>query len=142
MPPIPSNYGDRRDAASLGMIANTEPNTLISRTVETEGGIGFGVPVVQGVEDKGCDVGAGEVLGVTVQDRGVFEDKFDQLSSARIMTKGVIWVTASVEVAAGDAVYATAAGAWTNVATDNTLLANARFDTSAAADALVQLRLA
>lgn len=53
----------------------------------------------------------------------------------RVITKGDIWVTASVAVAAGDPVYLTAAGAFTNVATNNTAINGARWDTSTTAAA-------
>ncbi|MNG38240.1 hypothetical protein D3C84_1258660 [compost metagenome] len=59
------------------------------------------------------------------------------------MTKGAIWVTASVQVAAGDPVYfVPATGLWTNVASGNVLVAGARFDTSTTGtNQLAQVRL-
>ncbi len=48
---------------------NTEPKTLISRTVETAAGIGFGLPVAQGTNDGGVIAtvaGTTAILGITV----------------------------------------------------------------------------
>lgn len=145
MPAITSNYADTRDVAVNGAIANTEPNVLISRTVETAAGIGFGKPVNQGAADHGCKVTAGTaaILGVTVMDRSTSDDTFAEDASARIMTKGVIWVTAGEAVAAGDPVYVTASsGAWKKTEASNVAVPNARYDTSAANGELVALRLA
>ena len=143
-----TNYTDRMDAGVAGAIVNTEPNVLISRSVEKAEGLGFGVPVAQGANDKGCTDTNGKtaVLGVTAIDRGVggtTVDTFTQGESARIMTKGVIWVVAGEAVAAGDSVYVTAStGAFKKTATGNVAIPNARFDTSAANGGLVQVRLA
>lgn len=41
-----------------GMRANTEPENVISRTVESAAGIAFGQPAFRGSDDHGCIVGA------------------------------------------------------------------------------------
>ncbi|KAF0675080.1 structural cement protein Gp24 [Profundibacterium mesophilum] len=146
--PIDFSYNERLEAGYPGAIVNTEPKTLISRTVETATGIGFGVPVSQGANDNGVTTTAGntDVLGVTVWDRTTdpeTPDTFGQYRSARIMTKGVVWVRAGEAVAAGDPVCVTAAdGTFKKTATGNLTVANARYDSSAAIGELVKLRLA
>lgn len=44
--------------AVAGMRANTEPENVISRTVESAAGIAFGQPAFRGSDDHGCVVGA------------------------------------------------------------------------------------
>lgn len=143
MPTVQSTYPDNISAAVAGMIANSEPTTLISRNVEDAAGIGFGLAVMQGVEDKGCIIGDGSsVLGVTVRDRSVDPgdpDEFAENDSARVITSGTIYVKASGAVSAGDSVHALAAGRFGN--TGGTYIENARWDTSAADGALAILRL-
>jgi hypothetical protein len=127
-----------------GAIVNQEPRVLISRTVEDALGIAFGLAVMQGTNDKGCVVSDGSsFLGVTVRELSVgpsAPNSFAFEDSARIMTKGVIWVANSGGVVAGDAVAAGAAGALS--ATTGTGIDGARWDTTADDGVLAQLRLA
>ena len=146
---IQTNYNERMDAAREGMIANMEPKRLISRSVETEAGIGFGKVVVQGDDDMGVKASeAGAVYrGVTVWDRGLRPeggDTFGHRESARIMTSGVVWVKAAAAVSAGDAAgYIAASGNIVPASTTGaTAIPNASFDTTAASGVLVKLRLA
>ena len=133
MPAIQTSYLNNIPAGKAGHIADMTQADLISRTVETVGGIAFGLPVAQGANDKGCIAYAGTgFVGVTTRDRSVLTGElYSRYESARILKKGPIWVTASVAVVAGDPVYITAAGAFTNVSSGNFLIPNARFDTSA-----------
>jgi hypothetical protein len=141
---VQSEYLNNLAVAVAGMIANMVPATLISRTVEDAAGIGFGLPVAQGVNDKGVTATLGSpiaIVGITVRERSVSAeaDKFGQYEEARLMTKGVIWVVADDAVAAGDPVHVNGDGTFTN--TGGTELPNARWDTSADADGLAQIRL-
>src|SRR5690606_33541782 len=118
---VQTTYSDTIRAGVPGQIVSTEPATLISRTVEDAAGIGFGVAVAQGTADKGCKAfGSGDtaILGITVRERSIDAsdaDEFGQYVDARVMTKGVVWVTASVAVNAGDPVYVVpATGAFAN----------------------------
>lgn len=150
---IDFSYNETMPGGVAGRIVNTEPNTLISRTVETAAGVGFGLPVAQGTNDKGCKVmeaGDTEVVGFTVEDRSVDPndpDTFAQYDSARLMRKGVLWVTVTDAggVSPGDAVWVTlATGALSNadVGSDGGLqLPGCRWETSAANGALAQLRV-
>ena len=143
MPTVQSTYADNIAAGYAGAIANEEPRTLISRTVEDSGGIDFGLAIMQGAEDKGCVVGdATDFLGVTVRDQSVEAsdpNTFEYQSEARIMTMGVIWVENSGGVAAGDPVVALADGALGTGSSP--VVENARWETTALDGVLAQLRL-
>lgn len=147
---VQTTYLDNMATAYLGMIANGEPNVLISREVETSGGIGFGVPVIQGTADKQCDEVAAStdaVIGITVRDQSTTDDTFAENDSALLMRKGVIWVTVTDAggVAAGDDVWVLVAdGTFSNAdaGTDGSLqLAGCRWETSAANGALAAIRV-
>lgn len=143
---IQTSYQETTSAAFEGQIATQIPATLISRVVEPSAGLGFGVAVKQGTADNEADAfdGSGDVMGITVRERSLDAndpDKFAQYDNARIMTKGAAWVTASVAVDAGDDVYVTSAGAFTNVSSGNTQISGAKFDTSTTGEALAIVRL-
>lgn len=140
---VQTSYSENQPAAVAGAQATMIPATIISRNVEGAA-IGFGVAVQQGAEDKGVAAfAAGDFVGITLLDRSAAgeNDTFRVGDSARVMTKGDVWVNASLAVAAGDPVYLTAAGAFTNVATGNTAIAGARWDTSTSAAGLAVVRL-
>lgn len=143
---LQNNYPDTQPAAIAGAPATMLPATEISRTVEG-GAIAFGKAVEQGATDKSVKAFAGgKYVGIAMLDRsasgltvtagqvtGRATDAFGVGESARVRTKGDLWVIAAVAVAAGDDVYLTDAGAFTNVATDNTAIPGARWDTSTTA---------
>lgn len=138
-------YKAEQDKSVAGAIANTENSNLISRTVEVAEGIAFGVPVVQGANDKGVRLpatGDTQFVGITVLDRtagDLVNGKFKQYESARVLDRGVIWVEVSEAVNAGDAVTVDLANAKFNKS--GTAFANAKYDTSAEANGLAQVRL-
>ena len=152
---VQTSYPDTQPAAVAGLQATQIPATVISRTVETAA-IGFGKPVAQGADDKGCVgfTGTG-LLGITLLDRSAAgmtvasgqvtartADQFGVGESARIITKGDVWVVASVAVDAGDPVYVTTAGTFAKASGGgNVLYPGARWDTSAGANALAVIRL-
>lgn len=145
--PIQTSYSNTITPYYAGQIANEEPHTIISRTVEDAAGIGFGKVVVQGAAAYGVIVPAGggsAFRGVTVRDQArqaATPDVFARYEEAAVMTKGVVIVSASVAVNAGDPAYfVPATGVITNVATNNTAM-NAVFDATIAGAGLVPLRL-
>jgi len=150
---VQTTYSETIDGARAGAIADTQGHlNLISRTVETAAGIGFGLPVGQGSDDNGVVVSAAGVdyIGFTVRERSVNPDnpdEFSQYDDARIMTHGVIWVTVTDAggVSAGDPVWVTeATGALSNadVGSDGgTNLAGCRWESSAANGALAKIRV-
>lgn len=139
---VQTTYNATQAAAVAGAPATMQPAIDISRNVENAEGIGFGVAVGQGTTPKGVvpfSSTANKFVGITLLDRSAAgtagnPDSFPQRASARIRRKGDVWVVAAVAVAAGDPVYLTSAGAFTNVSTSNTLVAGARFDTSTSAN--------
>lgn len=146
---VQSTYSENMAAAYEGMIANTEPNVLISRVVETSGGIGFGVPVIQGTEDNECDAVAAAsdaVVGITVRDQSTEDDTFAQYDSALLMRKGVLWVTVTDAggVSAGDDVWVKVADSTfsnADAGSSGSLKINdARWESSAANGALAKIR--
>lgn len=145
MPAVQTNYNSRLSNGQVGQLADLGESNVISRDVETSGGIGFGVAVVQGTSADQCKTGAaGVFLGITVRDPAVDAtagEKYVQYANASIMTRGVIWVTAGEAVAFGDAVYRTAAGVLNKTASGNTLVAGARWESAAASGALAKVRL-
>lgn len=145
---VQTQYNATQAVAVEGAQATMVPATIISRTVEPAAGIGFGKAVSQGAADKGIvgfATGATKFVGITLLDRSVVgtaanPDAFPQRASARVITKGDVWVVADVAVAAGDAVTLTATGAFSN--TGGTAVAGARWDTSTtAAGQLAVVRL-
>lgn len=133
---VQTTYSENITAGVVGQLADTAEATCISRTVQAAT-LAFGVPVMQGTADGQCVLFAtgGTItsfLGMSVRDRSVTEgDGYIQYESARIMREGDGWVTASVQVAAGDQVAVTAAGAWSNVAgTNGIVVPKARWETS------------
>jgi hypothetical protein len=150
---IQTTYSENIPVAKAGMIANTEPSVLISRTVETAAGVAFGVPVRQGTGDNGVIVmgaGATNIVGITVRERSVnpdFPNGFQQYESARLMRKGVIWVTVTDAggVVAGDPVWVTeATGVFSNadVGSGGGLrINNARWENTAANGDLAKIRV-
>jgi hypothetical protein len=144
---VQTTFPDNISAAIAGLRGTMIPATLISRTVETVAGIAFGVAVARGTDDNGCKVfGSGDtaILGITVIDRSVnTADKYSQYESASIMTKGPVWVMASVAVNDGDPVYvipSTGAFAKTS-ASSAVLIANAVWDTTTTGAGLALVRM-
>ena len=144
---VQSTYLDEPIVAFEGMIDDIEPNTLISRNVETAA-LGFGKGVQQGVADYGVtaiDDAADVYRGVSVRDRSVDPASVDLTAvgkEALIMTKGVIWVTAGATVVAGAAAYVIpASGKFTSSAGGNVAVPNGIFETSGADTELVAIRL-
>lgn len=152
---LQNTYNDNQAAAIAGAPATMLPATEISRTVEGAA-IAFGKAVEQGATDKSVKPFAGgNYVGLAQLDRSTSgltvtagqvtaraTDAFGVGESARIRTKGDLWVVAAVAVDAGDGVYLTDAGAFTNAEADNTAIPGARWDTSTtAAGQLAVVRL-
>ena len=144
---VQTSYTATHAAALEGMEGDTDASGThnVSRTCEAT--VGYGKAVSQGAGDHGVVPFASAVtkfLGVTVRDQAVdptSPNGFRQYDTAPVKRRGTIWVVVSAPVAAGDPVYLTAAGAFTNISTSNTLVTGARFDTTAASGALALLRL-
>ncbi|WRH62046.1 MAG: hypothetical protein RSE12_16990 [Fuscovulum sp.] len=150
MPAIQTNYPAEMAAAYEGMIANTEPNNLISRQVEGAA-IGFGKVVKQGTASNGvaaATAAADVVRGITVRDQSVDANSPNLVpvnESALILQRGVIWVTAGESVVAGDPVYMVVgtaqAGRFGKTPTNNLAIPRAIFDSAGGVGALVKVRI-
>lgn len=126
-----------------GQLANEEIKNIISRQVETSGGINFGQPAARSAtaaNENSCRLMAsGAVfLGIAVLNRAVAADASDpdnypRYSTAALLTQGTIFVVAGGTVAPGDDVtWNTSTGRFSTTAADGTNLAipGARFDTN------------
>lgn len=144
---VQTTYSETIRAGVPGQIVNTEDAVLVSRTVETAAGIGFGKPVKQGTADKGVILfDGGTVFGVTVRERSIDAndgDDFGQYADARVMLKGVVWVTCATGCSAGDSVFVRPSNGdfQDSNANSGVQIVGARWDTSAEAGAIAQLRL-
>lgn len=145
MPTVQSSYVATMPAYTLGQVSRTGLQDTITRECEPAGGIGFGLAVVQGTADHQAKLGAaGVFIGITVKDITLDSsrsDKYAQYDSMAVLTKGVIAVTAGEDVVAGDVVYRTSTGTLNKTSSGNTLIANARWETTTASGAVGLLRL-
>lgn len=144
MDPLQTTYSQYHDRWVEGMVLNMEARNPVSRIVEGADGIGFGKVACYGSDDrtiKVAEAGA-KPLGITLLDRTQLNDKYDQYATATVITKGVVVCQASVAVAPGDDVYfVPATGVLTNVATSNTAIPGAKWDTTTTAAGLAAIRL-
>lgn len=151
--PLNETYASDPVAALAGMIADTGPAEIVSRTVETSAGIGFGVPVKQGSGDHGvlADVSAAtKIFGITVRSQATAAeavDKYPRYDTAAILRKGCIWVvvTDAGGVVAGDPVWLKKSdGTFSNAdvgSAGGLSLPGCRWETSAANGALAKMRV-
>lgn len=146
MPPVQTSYPARPAAAYEGMAADQTPATILSRTVETQEGIGFGRAAFQGARDESIAAAGAVFRGIVLADRNARPspggtDLFAKGETAPVMVRGAVWVVTASAASAGAAAYVTPAGAITAAASGNAPIPNALFDTSAPAGGLVRLRL-
>lgn len=126
-----------------GQIANEEIKNIVSKSVETAAGIGFGQPAARSAtaaDENSCRLMASGAtfLGIAVLNRAVAAsatdpDEYAQYSTAALLTQGTIFVTAGGTVAPGDDVtWNTSTGEYSTTAADGTNLAipGARFETN------------
>ena len=139
MPAIQTTYTAKHAVAYEGMISDMTPKTVVSRIVEA---------VSQGTADMGivaAQTAATKFEGFTVRDQaqpGTPVDAYAVGSTAGVLTEGAIWLKPYEIVAAGDPVYfVTATGLIGKTATSSTLIPNARWETSAAANGLAIVRI-
>lgn len=141
MPAVQTSYSENIRPGLPGMVADMRAAVMASRTAV--GAVAFGTPAFQGTTDRtmaakqNSDT-ATDFLGIVARDRSVTTgDGYVQHESVRICQKGPVWVVPAVNVVAGDPVFVTATGTWSNVTGTNFLeIAGARWDTSASAAGL------
>lgn len=145
MAAVQTSYGSRLPALTLGMVVNQELWNATSRILEDSTAVGFGRAMFAGDDDQGATATPSALFeGITMKDitvEGDTADTFEEGATLPLLRQGVIAVQASKAVDKGDAVYVTSAGAFTDVATDNTAIAGATFDGTTTAAGLVPVRL-
>jgi hypothetical protein len=148
MPAIQTTYNEQIPIGYPGQVADMAQPNSITRLVEDVAGIGFGLAVFQGVNDRGITATPGTLFqGVTIADKvlvpinGGAVDTYLQRASAGLLQKGAIFVTVGANVTAGAAAYVTSVGVWTSTATNNTAIPNAYFEKTAASGSVSLVRL-
>ena len=131
MPAIQTSYTSDYAPGFAGMIANQETRNV--------------VPVYQGAADLSVTAVPGTAfVGFSVCDNTVAPSPaggYGQGETAAVMTMGVLWTTCSTAAAMGEPVFATGAGALSDQSAGDTAVPGARFDSTAAANALVKIRI-
>lgn len=144
---VQSTYAENMDPARAGMIHGSDYNSETG-VVETAAGIGFGIAVSQGSEDRGVIIGGTSELfrGVAIRDvtlESAQSDKYAQYQNLGYMSRGMIWVAPSSAVAPGDPVYfVPSTGVLTDASGGNEVINGAAWRSSAAGTgdlALLQL---
>lgn len=117
MAPIQTTYNPTMEKGVPGLVQGSDWDADTG-IVETEAGIGFGLPVTQGAGEKGI-VLAGAIAGfrgVTIRDiaQGSETDEYARYKSAAVLKRGKIFVTAGADgIVPGDPVhYNSSTGAW------------------------------
>jgi hypothetical protein len=143
---VQTTYNENIAAGFHGMIADTAPNELFSRSAEVA--LGFGEAVIQGTLDNQCNdiVDSDSVLiGITVRTVDQEADSIAVEDAALLMRRGSMWVTVTDAggVSAGDPVWVLVAdGTFSNAdaGSDGSIrINNARWETSAANGALARI---
>lgn len=132
---LQSNFVEDIAEGYPGMEADGELSNIITRTLESAS-CGFGKAVYRGTNDRGAVTtpAAGALYGFTIANKTLpvtndrAADTFITKDSLRIKNRGKIWVTAGANVADGDQVYVTSAGAITNASSGNTIADGWTFD--------------
>ncbi len=156
MPAVQSSYATTMRVAFAGLKGDTAPEVILTRQIETAGGIGFGLAVSQGTGDRQVRLGAGTIatfVGVTIVDQTAGStaisaptnvDQYQQGDLAAVMQAGSVWVLADGAVTAGSAATYTQATGRIGIKTVTggiVAMPNAYFETSAADGALALIRI-
>lgn len=146
-------YAISQAIAYMGQLFAQAPKDILSRSVETAAGVGFGVVVSRGTDkDTQCVLGGTTgFLGVTVRsldregDDAAGSIDYDQYDTAAILRDGYIWVTCPTGCVPGDAVnFVEATGVLDSgapVGVGETGLDDCYWDSTAAAGELAVLRV-
>lgn len=143
---IQTAYSATLAKGRAGQIADMRLTDIVTRECE-DATLAAGLAVIKGTADDQVKVGAAgvfvgfAVLDDTLPPSAANQDKYLAGDSVAVMQRGAMLITAPASITAGQAVYRTAAGVITNVSTDNTLIANAIFETSGSSGALVVVAL-
>ena len=150
MPAVQTSYPMFQSPAYLGMMANGEWVTnVISRVVDPAATVpvNFGDPVLQGASEQtvvSANGGTGVFRGIAIRDATLpptANDQYAATMTVGVVTKGVVWVNATVAVSPGQPAFFTAAGLLTTVATGNTAIVGALWESATTGAGLAKLRL-
>ena len=140
---IQTSYTERQRRGVHGMINNMVDRNVVTRVIESVGGVGSGIAVSQGANEDGCIVGGTAVgfVGITVKDVTINNptapDVYPAKTNVGVLTKGELFITAPATIVTGDPVYfVPGTGALTNVSAGNILIAGARWKFGVASGAL------
>src|SRR6516162_2470042 len=145
--PIQTVYTRYIGVGQNGMLADETVWAADTRTVETAAGIGFGLAVSQGTNDKGCIIGGSAFVGITRADPTLARadlsvpgssstlplDSYPQYDLAGILAAGDIWVNCYAAVTPATTVTFSATTGQLGVA--GTTITHARWMTSASGSA-------
>lgn len=140
-------YSERMGPPSPGSIHGSDYDTETGICETASPGIPFGRVVAQGtLSDQGRILGgaADTYRGISVRDiaLGAEQDAYLPPNGMSVIVRGEVWVEPSHAVAAGDAVYFTAAtGVLTNQSSGNVLVKGARWTTSCGTGGTARLKL-
>ena len=146
-----TSYDIRQDKAYAGLIYAQAPHDIVSRAVETAGGIAFGVAVTRGTDaDKQIvPAASADFLGITIRSlekeggtAGAIQ--WNAKETAGVMRSGYIWAVCPTGCVPGDAVnYADGTGVLDSGAAGigSTNLVGSTWETTAVAGELAVLRL-
>lgn len=146
-----TSYSLKQSVALAGMIYALAPKDVVSRSVETAAGVGFGVAVSRGTDKENqVVIGGSDFLGFTVRDlskEGVANSgdiKWNQNETAAIMRNGYIWINCPTGCNPGDAVkYNTTTGVIDagTAGAGEIQLDGAQWESTASAGALAVVRI-
>lgn len=143
---VQNTYAERIAKGSIGSAANETNWDADTRIVETVAGIGFGLAVGQGTNDKGAVIGGtlANFVGVSMRDITLVNatpDTYARYQNMAVMTEGDIWVAPTVAVSPTDPVHYDAATGKFATSGGSGPIAGARWMTSADANQPAVLRL-
>ncbi len=150
MPAVQTTYPLFQSPAFLGMLANGEWVTnVISRIVDPAAAVAvnFGDPVLQGASDQtvvSANGATGAFRGIAIRDATLPPSAGDQYAATMtvgVVTKGVVWVNVAGAVSPGQPAFFTPVGLLTTVATGNTAISGAMWDSATSSSGLAKLRL-
>jgi hypothetical protein len=148
---VQTTYSERQRRGIAGSRSNMVPFTVVTRIIESAGGVGYPVAVSQGTNENGCIVGgtAAGFVGITLRDNTIINsaspDVYPRYTNVNILTRGEIFITAPTGgVTPADPVtFDSSTGVVGKTAADGTHLAiaGARWKASYAAGDLACLEL-
>lgn len=147
---LQNSYAATMAKGVAGALATMNDWDAVTKICETAAGIGFGVAVGRGSDDRGAVLGAASAaafLGISMRDvarEPGDSDKYPQYKNLSVLQRGVIWVVAGGDVADGaDVTFVASTGVLSSAATSGTqfLVANAIWLDTVSSGGLARIRL-